>query len=55
MALPIAATPILEGKEAANFLNKIKADLKKPVTYKPTPKLGQVKELIKTYAAKGKK
>ena len=52
MALPIAATPILEGKEAIRFLGQIQSDLKKPVDYKPTPKLGKARKLIQLYAAK---
>lgn len=55
MALPIAATPTLKGRDASVFLRRIESDLKKPLTYIPTPKLGQAKELIKKYAAKGKK
>lgn len=52
MALPIAATPILEGTEATRFLGQIQRDLKKPVDYRPTPKLGKARRLIKIYAAK---
>lgn len=55
MALPIAATPTLKGKEASDFLHKIESDLQKPLKYTPTPKLGQAKELVKKYVAKGKK
>lgn len=52
MALPIAATPILEGKDATRFLGQIQSDLKKPANYKPTPRLGKARQLIKAYAAK---
>ncbi|NOX25697.1 MAG: hypothetical protein GXP59_06220 [Deltaproteobacteria bacterium] len=52
MALPIAATPVLKGREASDFLRQIEKDLQKPLTYTPTPKLGQAKKLIKKYAAK---
>jgi len=55
MALPIAATPVLKGRDASDFLHKIESDLKKPLKYTPTPKLGQAKELVKKYVAKGKK
>ena len=47
MALPIAATPVLKGKDAIDFLHRIESDLKKPSKYTPTPKLGQAKKLIK--------
>ena len=55
MALPIAATPVLKGREAADFLRRIEHDLQKPLTYTPTPKLGQAKDLVKKYVAKRKK
>ena len=55
MALPVAATPILKGKEASNFLRKIESDLKKPLKFIPTPKLDQAKKLVKQYVAKRKK
>jgi hypothetical protein len=55
MALPIAATPVLEGKDASDFLRRIESDLKKPLKYTPTPKLGKARELVKKYVAKGKK
>ena len=47
MALPITPTPILEGKEVADFLHKIEKGLENPTTYIPTPNLWKVKELIK--------
>lgn len=47
MSLPIAPTPVLEGKEVFDFLYKIKKDLKTPSTYIPTPNLWKVKVLIK--------
>ena len=52
MALPIAATPTLKGKDASDFWLKIENDLKKPLTYTPTPKLDLAKKKIKQYAAK---
>jgi hypothetical protein len=47
MALPITPTPILEGKEAVDFLYKIEKGLENPLTYIPTPNLWKVKGLIK--------
>jgi len=55
MALPIAATPVLKGREASDFLRRIESDLQKPLNYTPTPKLGKAKELVKEYVAKGSK
>ena len=55
MALPVAATPILKGKDASNFLHKIENDLKKPLKYTSTPKLDQAKKLVRKYVAKRKK
>lgn len=55
MALPIAATPVLEGREARDFLLVIEKDLKKPARAVATPKLEQAKVLIKKYAAERKK
>lgn len=55
MALPIAATPVLKGRDAYNFLCNIEKNLQKPLSYTPTPKLEQAKELIRKYATRGKK
>lgn len=55
MALPIAATPVLKGKDAADFLRTIANDLKSPAKMIPTPKLGHARELISKYAASRKK
>ena len=55
MALPIAATPVLKGREASDFLRRIENDLQKPLGYTPTPNLGKAKELIKKHVAKGTK
>ena len=49
MARPIAATPILRGKEAAKFLTVLHDDLQKPVGLTPTPKLSKAHKLIKEY------
>jgi Cft2 family RNA processing exonuclease len=55
MAQPIAATPVLTGKEATKFITMIHEDAKKPVGLIPTPKLGKAQELIKQYSEHGKK
>ena len=47
MSLPITPTPILEGKEADNFLRRVEEGLKDPVGSVPTPKLGKAMELVK--------
>jgi|ERR1035437_654779 hypothetical protein len=47
MAKPIAATPVLTGKEAIRFVAKMHENAKKPVGPIPTPKLGEAEELIK--------
>ena len=52
MALPIAATPVLEGKDAKQFLDTIKNDLETPVALTATPKLEQARELIRDYDRK---
>jgi hypothetical protein len=55
MALPIAPTPILRGKEAVDFFRRIEEGLKKPIPLTPTPKLEKAKKLIKEYADRRKK
>ena len=55
MALPIAPTPILRGKDAEEFDRKIAEGLKHPVYPVPTPKLENAKRLIKAYAERLKK
>jgi len=52
MALPIAATPVLEGEAAKIFFAKIESNLKRPSRLIDTPNLGKAKELIREYAAK---
>jgi hypothetical protein len=49
MALPIEPTPVLRGRDAKKFENKIKEDLKHPVHLKPTPKLEEARTLVKEY------
>ena len=52
MALPIGATPVLTGKEAADFIVKLHKDVHKPVSLTPTPKLDKACELIKEHASR---
>jgi len=46
MSIPIAPTPILEGKNAKRFDRLVKQGLKKPVDFVPTPGLEEVKKKI---------
>ncbi len=55
MAMPIAPTPVLQGKEAVDFQKRLDDDLKRPVELKKTPKLEKARELIKRYALRYKK
>lgn len=55
MALPIAATPVLTGREAAEFIITIHKEAKRPARLTPTPKLDEACELIKKYAEYRKK
>lgn len=55
MALAIAPTPTLYGKDAERFTKKVEEDLKKPVRPTPTPKLAKARRLVREYAAKHKK
>ena len=50
MALPIAATPTLSGKEATKFMATIHKDAQKLVSLTPTPKLARARDLIKKRA-----
>ena len=49
MAKPIAPTPVLTGKEAAQFLTMIHENSKKPANLTPTPKLEQAYDLVKKH------
>jgi hypothetical protein len=51
MALPIASTPVLNGRKATKFIAKINEEAKRPVSLTPTPKLVQVTDLVKKHAA----
>lgn len=55
MALPVAATPVLKGRSAKKFEERIKADLKKPTRLVDTPKLEKTRMLVREYAGKRKK
>ncbi|WP_321419329.1 hypothetical protein [uncultured Desulfobacter sp.] len=55
MAIPIAPTPVLKGKEVVDFQKRLDADLKRPAKFIETPKLGKGKELLKQYASRYKK
>ena len=55
MAKPIAATPVLKGRQAMAFMAMIHKDAENPVGRIPTPKLAEAQELIKQYSEHGKK
>lgn len=55
MAMPIAPTPVLKGKEVIDFQKRLDADLKRPAKLVETPKLEQARELVKQHASKHKK
>ena len=46
MSIPIAPTPVLEGKNAKCFDRLVKQGLKKPVDFVPTPGIEAVKKEI---------
>lgn len=50
MAIPIAPTPVLSGKEAARFMSKIHKNSVKLVSLTPTPKLKKANKLIMNHA-----
>ena len=55
MALPIRPTPILKGREAIKFDERIKKDLQRPTRLVPTPKLEEARKLVIEYAITNKK
>lgn len=55
MSLPIAPTPILEGKEADDFLRRVEEGLKNPVGPVPTPELERARELVVKFILARKK
>ena len=52
--IPIGLTPILRGKEAADFLIKLYEDESKPAYPIPTPKLNEAIRLMKEHANRSK-
>jgi hypothetical protein len=50
MARPIAATPVLTGREAAKFLALVHENARIPVPLTPTPKLQTAHDLVKKHA-----
>ncbi len=55
MALPIAPTPLLRGKDAERFVRTVARDLKHPASYVPTPKLEEARKLVRQYVAESTK
>lgn len=57
MSLPIGSTPILEGKAAEEWWDKVKSEEKIPFGYIPTPELDELRKEILANAKnnKGKK
>lgn len=46
MSIPVAPTPVLEGKNAKRFDRLVKQGLKNPVEFVPTPEIDEVKKKI---------
>ena len=56
MAAPIGATPILEGKEAAEWWEKVEKEQDQKLSLVPTPKLEDLrKEIVASVYSKKKK
>jgi len=55
MVRPIEPTPILKGREAKRFDERLINDLRHPVSLVPTPKLDQARELVLKHAIEAKK
>ncbi|HVN95191.1 MAG TPA: hypothetical protein VMT62_02070 [Syntrophorhabdaceae bacterium] len=55
MALPIGCTPILKGKEATDFVQRIKKEQTDVRPLVPTPKLESIRRLILKDARNGEK
>lgn len=47
MARPIEPTPVLKGREAANFINMVRSNKRGTAGVVPTPKLKKAQELIR--------
>lgn len=54
MAIPIAPTPVLSGKEAAAFISQMYDTTKKSTGVVPTPKIAQAIKLIQANATSKK-
>jgi hypothetical protein len=55
MALPIAPTPVLEGREAAEFLKRMTREENEKTSLSPTPNLEKAREKILANARSKKK
>ena len=55
MATPITPTPVLKGKEAANFLRMLLEDQVVKIPLKKSPKLEKVRKQIREDAIKNDK
>ena len=52
MALQVAPTPVLKGKDVERFDKLVKEGLKKRTKLVPTPKLDEARRKIREYARK---
>lgn len=55
MAIAIAPTPVLKGKDIIEFTKKVEQGLKQPVNLIATPKIENARKLIIEYVSKYKK
>jgi hypothetical protein len=55
MATPITPTPVLEGKEAADFLRRLLQDQAVKIPLKKSPKLEEARKRIREDAARNAK
>ena len=55
MATPITPTPVLKGKEAANFLRMLLKDQDVKVPLRKSPKLEKIRKQIREDAIKNEK
>jgi hypothetical protein len=46
MALPIAPTPVLYGKDARRFLAEVKRNEKKPAKLSPIPDFQEIRRIV---------
>ena len=53
MALPVAPTPVLKGKEARRFLNEVRENVNKPVKLSPEPNFETIRKIaLETWGKK---